>query len=199
MSIDSGGRSPSRFLSQLGIRRAHVQRELAPKVRDRAPAATRAGPVSFAATRSRSHCVSSLYRSIHSRQPRSANRLGLQVAKAVDEFARDGLLAMLGALEQTRERGVDLARRHRLDEVAVERRADGLGHRRVFFALRDHDDRADSGRPRAARASASRPCLPGICSSSRTRLNGRRRTISTASSALVAVSTSNPLSRKNMR
>ena len=33
--------------------------------------------------------------------------------------------------------------------------------------------------------SASRPRLPGICSSSRTRLNGRRRTISTASSALV--------------
>ena len=38
------------------------------------------------------------------------------------------------------DRGVDLARRHRLDEIALERRADRLGHRRVFLALRDHDD-----------------------------------------------------------
>ena len=95
MSIDSGGRSPSRFSSHPGYAVLHVQGELATQVG-----------------------IEPLQRLVQSRLVRgdeveiplrqlavaidpaapaeSANRLGLQIAKALDESARDRLLANRG-------------------------------------------------------------------------------------------------------
>ena len=92
MSIESGGRSPSRFLSQSGYAVLHVQRELAPQVgieslqRFVEPRLVRRDEIEIP--------LRQLAVAIDPLAPaESANRLRLQIAKALDEFARDRLLA----------------------------------------------------------------------------------------------------------
>ena len=139
MSIDSGGRSPSRSLQPAGVRRRHERRELAPQIGEQPlervveTHLVRRGEVEVP--------LHELEVAVDPAAPiEVAQRLVLHRPEPVDERARDRLLPDARPLEHAGHERVDLARRHRLHEVAGDVAAEGLGERGVLLALGDHDD-----------------------------------------------------------
>ena len=64
----------------------------------------------------------------------------MQHSEAVDEAARQRLVMNTRTLEETRHHRVHLPRRDGLHEIRAHVRAEGFHERRVFLALRHHDD-----------------------------------------------------------
>ena len=67
-------------------------------------------------------------------------RFVLHHAKPVNECARDDLLPDSRTLEEPRDHCVDLARCHRLHQIAADVLPKRLGERSVLLAFRHHDD-----------------------------------------------------------